>query len=79
MILVSFSKDGLISASVSQLTKQALAIAVITAQIAARRWRVGRLRARRGGDVMRRLSAPGSMRRVARWRWRMCSNRVVMT
>jgi hypothetical protein len=29
-ILVSFSKDGLISASVSRLTKQALAIAVIT-------------------------------------------------
>ncbi len=30
MILVSFSKDGLISASVLRLTKQALAIAVIT-------------------------------------------------
>jgi hypothetical protein len=29
-ILVSFSKDGLISASVSRLTKQALEIAVIT-------------------------------------------------
>jgi hypothetical protein len=28
--LVSFSKDGLISASVSRLTQQALAIAVIT-------------------------------------------------
>jgi hypothetical protein len=29
-ILVSFSKDGLISASVSRLTKQELAIAVVT-------------------------------------------------
>ena len=30
MILVSLSKDGLISASVSRLTKQELAIAVVT-------------------------------------------------